>query len=63
MKVQVLQRAEYAATRIRWVNRESGASAQIQQEDAHLVCLQIRDIPTNPYWVHGRLMPMTPVTG
>jgi AraC family transcriptional regulator len=61
MTVQLLQRATFAATRIRWDDRESGVAARIQQEDAHLLCLQRRDIPTNPYWVDGRAVPMCPV--
>jgi AraC family transcriptional regulator len=61
MKVQLLQKAEFAATRIRWDERECGVAARIEREDAYLVCLQRRDIPTNPYWVDGRPVPMSPV--
>jgi AraC-like DNA-binding protein len=61
--VQVLQRATFAATRIQWNDRGDGVAAQIPREDAHLVCLQRRDIPTNPYWVDGRPVPMSPVRG
>ncbi len=61
--VQVLQKATFAATRIRWEDRGDGVAAQIPREDAHLVCLQRRDIPTNPYWVDGRAVPMNPVKG
>ena len=61
--VQVLQRATFAATRIQWDDRGDGVAAQIPREDAHLVCLQRRDIPTNPYWVDGRPVPMGPVKG
>lgn len=63
MTVQVLQRATFAATRIRWYDRGEGVAAQIPREDAHLVCLQRHDIPSNPYWVDGRPVPMSPVKG
>ncbi|MCB5176946.1 AraC family transcriptional regulator [Microvirga lenta] len=61
--VQILQRATFAATRIQWDDRADGVAAEIPREDAHLLCLQRRDIPTNPYWVDGRPVPMSPVRG
>jgi len=63
MKVQLLQRATFAVTRIQWEDRGCDIPTQIPREDAHLLCLQRRDIPTNPYWVDGRPVPMSPVRG
>ncbi len=61
LSVQLLQEAEFGVTRITWDERDCGVAARIAREKAHLVCLQRRDIPTNPYWVEGRPVPMSPV--
>lgn len=61
VRTRVLQQAEFAATRIQWSKRLVGSEARIPRENAYLVCLQRRSIPTNPYWVDGCLTPMSPV--
>ena len=59
--VKLLREAEFAATRVTWDERTCGIDTQIEREDAFLTCVQWRDIPTNPYWVGGRPMPMSPI--
>lgn len=61
ISVKLLRKAEFAATRVTWGKRESGIDTHIEREDAFLTCVQWRDIPTNPYWIGGRPMPMSPV--
>lgn len=60
-RVRILKEAEFAATRVSWGRRDRGIDAWIEREDAFLVCVQRRDIPTHPYWVGGRAVPMNPV--
>ena len=59
--VKLLREADFAATRVTWGERRCGIDTQIEREDAFLTCVQWRDIPTNPYWVGGRPMSMSPI--
>jgi len=61
MSVQLLQKAEFAVTRVTCEKRDYGFAARMEREDAFLVCLQLRDYPTHPYWVGGRPVPISPV--
>ncbi len=61
VRAQPLRNADFAATRIVWNDLKEGVSARIEPEDAFLVCLERRDVPSHPYWVAGRPVPMSPV--
>ena len=49
-----LRTADIAVTEIRCDNPLSEMSGSIQQEDAFLVGLQLRDFPDHEYWEDGR---------
>jgi AraC family transcriptional regulator len=51
---RALRTADIAVTEIRCDNPRPGMSDPIQQEDAFLVALQLRDAPNREYWEDGR---------
>ena len=55
---RVLRTADIAVTEIRCDNPLPEMSGSIQQEDAFLVALQLRDFPTHKYWEDGRQAPV-----
>jgi AraC family transcriptional regulator len=54
----VLRTADMAVTETRCDDPAPGLSHSIQQEDAYLVDLTLRDFPNRQYWEDGRQMPM-----
>jgi AraC family transcriptional regulator len=52
---RALRNADIAVTEIRCDNPPPGMSGSIQQEDAFVVALSLRDIPRLKYWEDGRL--------
>ncbi|MEH2562311.1 helix-turn-helix domain-containing protein [Bradyrhizobium sp. AZCC 2289] len=52
---RALRNADMAVTEIRCDNPPPARSGSIQQEDAFLVALSLRDIPRLKYWEDGRL--------
>ena len=52
---RALRNADMAVTEIRCDNPPPAMSGSIQQEDAFLVALSLRDIPRFKYWEDGRL--------
>jgi AraC family transcriptional regulator len=55
---RALRTADIAVTEIRCDNPLPEMSGSIQQEDAFLVALQLRDFPTHKYWEDGRQAPV-----
>jgi hypothetical protein len=51
---RALRTADIAVTEIRCDNPLPEMSGSIQQEDAFLVALQLRDFPNREYWEDGR---------
>src|SRR5580765_8685544 len=54
---RALRNADIAVTEIRCDNPLPEMSSSIQQEDAFLVALQLRDFPNREYWEGGRRTP------
>jgi AraC family transcriptional regulator len=42
ISTQLLQKAQFAVTRVTWDKRDYGYNARMAREDAFLVCLQAR---------------------
>lgn len=59
--VELFRKLPIAVTRVRWDERAEGYSARMAREDAFLVCLQLRDFPSHPYWVDGLPVPIPPI--
>src|SRR6202051_272112 len=55
---RALRTADIAVTEIRCDNPLPEMSGLIQQEDAFLVALQLRDVPNREYWEGGRRAPV-----
>jgi AraC family transcriptional regulator len=55
---RALRTADIAVTEIRCDNPSSDMSGSIQQEDAFLVALLLRDFPHHEYWEDGRRAPV-----
>jgi AraC family transcriptional regulator len=55
---RALRTADVAVTEIRYDNSPSVMRHPIQQEDAFLVSLQLRNVPNRQYWEDGRRTPM-----
>src|SRR5258708_8597865 len=55
---RALRTADMAVTEVRCDNPLPEMSGSIQQEDAFLVCLHLRDRPSRDYWLDGRRAPM-----
>jgi AraC-like DNA-binding protein len=55
---RALRTADIAVTEIRCDSPLPEMSGSIQQEDAFLVALQLRDFPTHEYWEAGRQAPV-----
>src|SRR5258708_29667214 len=55
---RALRTADIGVTEIRCDNPLPEMSGSIQQEDAFLVALQLRDFPTHKYWEDGRQAPV-----
>jgi AraC family transcriptional regulator len=55
---RALRTADIAVTEIRCDNPSSEMSGSIQQEDAFLVALLLRDFPHHEYWEDGRRAPV-----
>jgi AraC-like DNA-binding protein len=55
---RALRTADMAVTEVRCDNPLPEMSGSIQQEDAFLVCLHLRDRPSREYWSDGRRAPM-----
>ncbi len=55
---RVLRTADIAVTEIRCDNPMPEMSGPIQQEDAFVVGLKLRDFPVHKYWEDGRLTPV-----
>lgn len=58
---KLLQGAEVATTHLCWEDRGSEVATRIGTEDAFLVFLQRRAIPSNPYWIDDRPVDMKPL--
>jgi hypothetical protein len=54
----MLRTADMAVTETRCDDPVLGLSHPIQQEDAYLVALSLRDFPDRQYWEDGRQMPV-----
>jgi AraC-like DNA-binding protein len=52
--IELFEKSKVAVTRVTWDERPEGRYAQMQREDAFLVCLELRDLPVHPYWVDGK---------
>jgi AraC-like DNA-binding protein len=61
LQVRALQSAEMSATRLRWNGSDDGNPTRLERNDGYLVCLQRRDLPSHPYWVDGRPVPLATV--
>jgi AraC family transcriptional regulator len=55
---RALRTADMAVTEVRCDNPLPEMSGSIQQEDAFLVCLHLRDRPSREYWSDGRRAPV-----
>src|ERR1700730_18112913 len=55
---RALRTADIAVTEVRCDKPLPEMSGSIQQEDAFLVCLHLRDRPSREYWSDGRRAPM-----
>src|SRR5260370_1559589 len=55
---RALRTADIAVTEIRCDNPLPQMSGSLQQEDAFLVALYLRDFPTHKYWEDGRQAPV-----
>jgi AraC-like DNA-binding protein len=54
ISAQLLQTAEFAATRLHWGQRLEPEMVRIDTEDAFLLFMLRRGLPGNPYWIDGR---------
>jgi AraC-like DNA-binding protein len=62
VRVQVLQKAEFAATRLYChARRPDGMTEPTPREDAFLVSLNLRESPAYDYWVGGRPVAAEPL--
>lgn len=52
--IELFENSKIAVTRVAWDERPEARYAQMQREDAFLVCLELRDVPTHAYWVDGK---------
>jgi AraC-like DNA-binding protein len=50
-----------AVTRVAWEGRREGRYSCMPVEDASMLCLELRDLPTHPYWVDGRPTEIAPI--
>ena len=55
---RALRKADIAVTEIRCDNPLPEMSGSIQQQDAFVVGLKLRDFPAHKYWEDGRLTPV-----
>jgi AraC family transcriptional regulator len=55
--LQVFHKTRLLVTRLSWDLRDNGYNAWTAREDAYLVCLVLKNVPTHPYWVDGRPVP------
>jgi AraC family transcriptional regulator len=58
---RALRNADIAVTEVRCDNLLPEMSGSFQQEDAFLVTLHLRDVPSHEYWVDGRRAPLQDV--
>lgn len=56
--MELFERSRIAVTRVVRDESDGGYRGQIAREAAVLVCLELRDIASHPYWVDGRPTPM-----
>lgn len=62
VRIQVLQKSEFAATRLFCHRRRAdGMTDPTPREDAFLVCLNLREAPAYEYWVEGRPVAAEPL--
>lgn len=61
--LELFPKSNIAVTRVAWEARREGIYSSIPLENAFMVCLELRDVPTHPYWVDGRPTDFLPMKG
>lgn len=61
--LDLFQKSNIAVTRVAWESRRDSLYSSMPLDEAFMVCLELRDLPTHPYWVDGKLTPFAPMKG
>lgn len=59
--LDLFPKSNIAITRVSWEGRREPLHASMPQDDAFIVCLQRREIPSHPYWVDGKTTEIAPI--
>jgi len=59
--LDLFPQSKIAMTRVSWDARREALYASMPQDNAFMVCLQLREIPRHPYWVDGRSTDIPPI--
>ena len=61
--LDLFPKSNIAVTRVAWEARRKGLYSSIPVENALMVCLERRNLPSHPYWVDGRPTDFLPMKG